>query len=289
MKKYILLSIPLLIILLLILGWNNFHIGKPREENVLTKQQENIENNEKFKVTLNIPAKNLEFRKYLPILMFHHIKDVPSDSPDQAGYKLSFSPEKLEQFLIFFKKNNIETLTFWDLKDIVENKRQFPKKAIILTFDDGYLDHYQNAFRILKKYNLKGVFFIISNMPNNNPDYATWEQIKEMSENGQEIASHTVSHSDLTTLSDEKIKYELETSKKIIEAKIGKPVISLSYPAGKYDNRVIEIAKENYLFTRTTQPGKYFSLSKRYEIPAIRMFPTTGIASLKIWFNIPGD
>jgi len=294
MKKYILLSI----IVILLSGCNNSKLGEPKQEkNILINQQENIEipenkaksteqiNNQKFEATLNIPAENMELKEYLPILMFHYIKDVPADSPDQFGYKLSFSPDKLEQFLIFFKENNIETLTFWDLKDIIENKRPFPEKAIILTFDDGHIDHYQNAFRILKKHNMKGVFFIISDKPDNDPNYATWEQIREMSGNGQEIASHTVSHLNLATLSDEKIKNELKTSKKEIEKKIGKPVISLCYPAGKYNDRVIKVAKENYLFARTTQPGTYFSLSERYEIPTVRMFPTTGIASLRIWFN----
>jgi peptidoglycan/xylan/chitin deacetylase (PgdA/CDA1 family) len=295
MKKNILL----LIIILLFSGCKDSQGEEPKQEKIfLTEAQENIDisqnetksiaqiNNEKIEATLNIPAENMEFKEYLPILMFHYIKDVPADSPDQLGYKLSFSPDKLEQFLIFFQKNNIKTLTFWDLKNIIENKKPFPEKAIILTFDDGHLDHYQNAFRILKKHKMKGVFFIISDKPDHDSNYATWEQIKEMAENEQEIASHTVSHFDLSTLSDEKIKHELETSKKTIEDKIGKPVISLCYPAGKYDNRVIKVAKENYLFARTTQPGKYFSLAEKYEIPTVRMFPETGILSLKIWFDI---
>lgn len=240
--------------------------------------------NSRLNPTLNI-SQHEDFEEYLPILMFHYIEDVPSNSPDQLRYGLSFSPEKLEQFLIYFKENSIETLTFWDLKQIIEKEKEFPEKAVILTFDDGYTSHYQSAYKLLNEYGMKGVFFIISDKPDNDPNYATWEQIAEMSESGQEIGSHTVSHPNLADLPEETVKHELETSKNSIEEKIQKPVISLCYPAGKYDEKVIKIAKENYLFARTTEPGKYFSLNERYTVPTVRIFPTTGVASLETWFS----
>lgn len=236
-------------------------------------------------VNLNIPEDKKTFTKYLPILMFHYIKDVPSNSTDQLGYRLSFSPKNLEKFLIYFKENNIETLTFWDVKDIIEGKKELPNNAVILTFDDGYIDHYQNAYSLLKKYNMKGVFYIITDKPDKDSNYMDWNQIKEMSENGQEIGSHTISHPNLFTLTKDQIEEQLKISKKTIEEKIGKSIISLCYPSGKYDSRVIKIAKEDYLFARTTIQGYYFSVRKRYEIPIIRIFPTTGIDSLKAWFQ----
>lgn len=225
-----------------------------------------------------------KFSKYIPILMFHYIKDVPSDSSDQLGYRLSFSPKKFEEFLVYFKENDIKTLTFWDLKDIIENKKEMPKKAVMLTFDDGYIDHYTNAYPLLKKYNMKGVFYIISDKPNTNSDYMNWEQIKEMADSGQEIGSHTISHPNLFILTNDQIKEQLGVSKKTIEEKIGRSVISLCYPSGRYDSRVIKIAKQYYLFARTTEQGYYFSMKKRYQIPTLRIFPTTGIDSLKALF-----
>ncbi len=237
------------------------------------------------RTTLDIPENMRNLRAHLPILMFHYIEDVAPDSPDQLRYRLSFSPQKLEQFLVFFKENGIETLTFWDLKYIAEGRRQFPPKAVMLTFDDGYIDQYRNAFPLLKKYDARGVFFVISSKPDADPAYATWEQIKEMSENGQEIASHTVSHSDLTNLSAEKINGELAASKEAIENHIGKPAISLCYPSGKYDNLIIEIAKEHYLFARTTERGEYFDLQKRYTIPTVRISPEANVPLLKTLFK----
>jgi len=253
-----------------------------KEENISKIKEEK---KDELDDVLSISKSMIDFETYLPILMFHYIKDVSVDSPDQLGYNLSFSPEKLEEFLLFFQENQIETLTFWDMKDILAGKKEFPKQAVMLTFDDGHIDHYRNAFRLLQKYNMKGVFFIISGKPDNDQNYATWDQIKEMSDAGNEIASHTVSHIDLSTLSKDKLISELELSKKKIEEIIGKPVISFCYPSGKYNAQVLKIVRLYYLFARTTNPGKDFFISNRYELPMVRMFPTTGVASLKLWFK----
>ena len=302
MKKYILFAI---IVFLFFLGYAIKQNLSERAKNILEIQKiESIKTAgelsvikktetetkkeigaEEISTEFNILEDKLSFEKYLPVLMFHYIEDLPLGSSDQMRYKLSFSPRRLEQLLVFFKEHNIETLTFWDLKKIIEGKKEFPQKAAMLTFDDGYKSHYDNAFPILKKYNAKGVFFIISSKPDNDSNYASWNQLKEMAENGQEIASHTVSHPNLANLSRAKIKNELEISKNTIEEKIGKLVISFCYPAGKYDERVVEIVKENYLFARATKQGKYFSFQKRYKIPTVRILPTTGIASLEIWFD----
>lgn len=236
-------------------------------------------------LSFNITKENQNFKKYLPTFMFHYVKDIDSNGDDPEGYTLSVSPARLEEFLIFFQKNNIQTVTFWDLKEILEGKKEMPKKAVMLTFDDGYIDHYSNAYTMLKKYNAKGTFFIIANKPDKKKYYATWDQIKEMSDNDQEIASHTLSHPNLSSLSTEQIEEELLKSRNIIAEKIQKPVISLCYPAGDYDERVKKIAEKYYLFARTTEPGKNFSVRNRHEVPTTRMFPTTGVASLRIWFG----
>lgn len=229
--------------------------------------------------------KNFAMELDIPIFMFHYIENVPADTDDQMRYNLSYSPDKLEALLQNIEKNQIETLTFWDIKAIAEGKKEKPKRAVILSFDDGHNNHYTQAFQILKKHNMKGVFFIISDKPGNDDNYATWDQIAEMAQGGMEIGSHTVSHLNLADLSDDEIEKELVDSKKLIAEKAGVPVISLCYPAGKYDDRVIEIASQNYLFARTTQNGSMIDWQNRWELPTIRMFPTTASNLLDGWWE----
>jgi len=233
-----------------------------------------MDQKQQYDPNLKVDA-NLSLTFDYPTFMFHYIEDVPADTDDQMRYNLSYSPEKLEQMLQIIKEDNIETLTFWDIKAIAEGKKEKPEKGVILTFDDGHLSHYTESFRLLEKYNMKGVFFIISSKPDNDGAYANWSQIKEMADAGQEIASHTVNHLNLTTLSDEDLQYELEESKKLIEEKTGVSVISVCYPAGKYDDRVMDESNKYYLFGRTTQPFEIIDWQDRFDIGTVRMFPTT--------------
>ncbi len=70
------------------------------------------------------------------------------------------------------------------------------------------------------------------------------EQIKILSDNGIEIASHTVNHPFLGNMSDEQIYYELAHSKKILQGITNREVISIGYPFGSFDNRVMNIAEK---------------------------------------------
>lgn len=68
----------------------------------------------------------------IPNLMFHYIEDIAPSHHDQVRYRLSFSPEKFEQLLIALDEEGVETLTFWDVKAILEGKKSLPEKAVIL-------------------------------------------------------------------------------------------------------------------------------------------------------------
>ena len=234
----------------------------------------------KFQITPEM--KKTKFR--IPILMFHYIKDIPSNTDDQLWYKLSYAPQKLEALFEYLDKNNIKTLTFWDMKAILEGKMLLPERAVILTFDDGHREHYTTVLPLLKKYNLKAVFFIISGKADTDPLFVTWDEIRKIAEQGSEIWSHSVNHYAISTLSLSGIRHEVIDSKKQLEAKLELPIISFCYPMGRYDARVLREVEKEYLFARSTKWGDLFRFAKRFEIPTIRVFPTTKIGELaKYW------
>lgn len=121
------------------------------------------------------------------MLMFHYIKDIPASSPDQLGYKLSYSPQKLEALLQFLKANDIETLTFWDLKAIAEGSKELPPKSVLLTFDDGHREHFTVVMPLLQRYGATAVFFVITDFADKDPLFVTREEIRQMMEAGFEI------------------------------------------------------------------------------------------------------
>ena len=225
---------------------------------------------------LNESFKHKEYT--VPILMFHYIQDIPSTSKDQLWYRLSYSPQNLSKLLDTLDRNNITPITFYDLKLINEWKIRAPKKMIILSFDDWHKDHYTNAFPILRERWMKWVFYIISWKVDKDWMYMNSQEIQEMVDDGQEIASHTVSHLNTAKLSNDKIYHELIDSKKYLEDRFGINVISFSYPAWKYQNDYLKkLCWETYSFCRTTQPWIKYTYNNRSTLPTYRMNPTTTI------------
>lgn len=200
----------------------------------------------------------------IPILMYHHIRDF-NDSSNKIGTNLSVSPATLSEQLDSIKQKGYTTITFNDL-----TSGKIPEKPIILTFDDGYLNFYQNAYPELKNRDMKAVSFIITGYIGGS-DYMNERQIKEISDYGIEIGSHTVSHPDLSTLSEKLARQQIFDSKKTLENILSKSIVSFCYPSGKYTSQTESLVeKAGYSFATTTKGGittfgDFFALN-RYRV-----------------------
>ncbi len=111
---------------------------------------------------------------------------------------------------------------------------------VTYTFDDGLKDQYTVAYPMLKEAGLKGTFFVIAGKvgdPNGyrskaerNTPLMTWDDIREMSEAGMEIGSHSFSDIRISKMDHDDIVNDLRRSKETIEAHTGKPCVSFAAP-----------------------------------------------------------
>jgi peptidoglycan/xylan/chitin deacetylase (PgdA/CDA1 family) len=92
---------------------------------------------------------------------------------------------------------------------------------------------------------------ILSSLFNNQPkknrvSYMNADQLKQLSDSGFEIGSHGMTHSLLIAdyMNEEKALNELQKSKQWLEAVTGKPVTAYCFPAGRYNAKMIELAKQ---------------------------------------------
>ncbi len=150
---------------------------------------------------------------------------------------------------------------------IANNNREIPEKPIIITFDDGYMDNYENAFPVLRKYSFPAAIFMVSGLmgSSNLWDVAAgyperpligWREAKEMVKCGVTIGSHTIKHPWLTQLVLDEAKREIEESKKFFEDRFGMPINHFAYPYGDLNQPIVDIVRDaGYLTACSVRTG----------------------------------
>jgi peptidoglycan/xylan/chitin deacetylase (PgdA/CDA1 family) len=131
----------------------------------------------------------------------------------------------------------------------------FNRALVSITFDDGWTNQYTNAFPLLQQYGLPATFYIISGELTDQPDYMTATQVVNLQKAGNEIASHSVTHPDLTTVSAAQLQTELQQSQATLQGVIGLPVTDFAYPFGAYNSNTIAVGKQYYQSQRTVIDG----------------------------------
>lgn len=199
------------------------------------------------KNNMNFAIPTFPYRR-LPILLYHQISET---NPEQHYGIHAVPPSTFESQMRYLYEHGFEVITLDDLLNLAFQKKDL-KKSVIITFDDGYLDNYTNAFPILQKYGFSATVFLVTDFLGKEHawpqctqvPYMTWRYIKEMSKYKISFQSHTCSHQDLTCLENGIVMRELLRSRKIIEEKLGLPVKHLSYPYGFFDQRVKDLVKK---------------------------------------------
>lgn len=214
------------------------------------------------------------YHEKVPILMYHEVNDALSNS-------LFLSVKDFTNHLDYFEHAGITPISMQQLYDHWFNNAPLPDKPIVLTFDDGYLSMYTTVYPLLKERGWSGTFYCITNTRGAN-GHLTDAMITEMAANGMEIGSHTVSHSDLSTRTGDKLLRELSNSKEILSSSTGKEVNMLCYPSGRYNEETITVAQDvGYLGAVTTKNGFATKSQGMFELKRVRISQGYGASWLK--------
>jgi peptidoglycan/xylan/chitin deacetylase (PgdA/CDA1 family) len=216
----------------------------------------------------------------LDILAYHHIDDgAQSDTV--------ISQERFEEHLAALSDAGYNTVSAGDILDFVGRGVPLPEKALLLTFDDGYLSNYEYAFPILLKYNMKAVVSPIGismgtdryrNTDIVDMPYFGWNQAREMAESGIfEIGSHSFDmhlyppaepdpencREGILKLKKESedeyiaaLRYDIETFIDIYEKNMGYRPSVFAFPYGKHEQLAEALLLEyGFKMTFTTMTG----------------------------------
>jgi len=162
-----------------------------------------------------------------------------------------------------------------------------PEAMVTFAFDDGCVTTYTKAFPILRKYNYVGTVFVITGFVD-KPGYLSQKELLELAEQGWEIGSHTVTHPNLTELSDDQIIAELRDSRAFLE-RLGVNVYSFASPYGEYNERVLAIARQYYLCHRSSWPAGLNDIplkeENHYQLKAVSVEADTTVEEVMEWIT----
>ena len=187
-----------------------------------------------------------------------------------------------EAQLKLLRDNGFTTITLRDLYEYLAVGAPLPDKPIVLTFDDGYIDNYTNAFPILQKYGMTGTFFVLTGRADDgDPAYLSWDMIQEMSNAGMDIQLHSRDHLDMRNRSYDWLVFQIIGGRQSIEGHTGKPVIFMAYPSGKYDANVLRFLRgTNFWAAVTTASGSHHLLKDALDLGSRAHFRPIAAARL---------
>jgi peptidoglycan/xylan/chitin deacetylase (PgdA/CDA1 family) len=214
-------------------------------------------------------------RDPVPILMYH----VVSAPRPGAPYPELYTPASaFRAQMEALARRGYHGVTLHQVDEYWRRGYALPPKPIVLSFDDGYLSDYTHARPVLRALGWPGVLNL--EVHNVRPGDITAREVRALIRAGWEVDSHTVTHPDLTTLTDTQLRSELVDSRAFIRRHFHVPASYFCYPAGRFDARVVAAVRAaGYSAATTTQPGLARS-DARFTLARIRVNGSDGVGGL---------
>ena len=179
-----------------------------------------------------VPTRWLQVKgNRLPILMYHGIDEAQSDRHPYFQTNTSMAAFRAQMQMLAergYRGVSLEQALYHSSGD--------SGQLVVITFDDGYADFYDEAVPVLVNHGFTATVYVVSDLTGNHrltkggKTFMSWADVRELSKYGIQVGSHTVTHGHLCKASDAQLKNELRHSKEDIEDGIGSPIDSFSYP-----------------------------------------------------------
>jgi peptidoglycan/xylan/chitin deacetylase (PgdA/CDA1 family) len=155
------------------------------------------------------------------------------------------------------------------------------RPAVVITFDDGCETDLISAAPILRDFAFNATFYVTVGFLEKR-GYLSRAQLRQLSDLGLEIGSHSMTHAYLTDLPQEKVTLEIATSKEELEQIIGRSIQHFSCPGGRWDRRVAETARQcGYRSVTTSRIAANSVHSDPYALGRIAILRGTSFASFQ--------
>lgn len=194
-------------------------------------------------------AKTILARKQVPILCYHQVRNwKPTDGKVGKDYIVEIQNFKDQMKML--ADSGYHTILPDQLYAYLNTGAALPSKPIMLTFDDTDLDQFTIVNPTLKKLGYKAVYFIMTvsiGKKGKFVDYMSSDQIKQLSDEGNVIGSHTYDHKNFKKYAGKDWEEQLDKPTKRLEEITGKKMTEFAYPFGLWNAEGIpELKKRGF-------------------------------------------
>jgi peptidoglycan/xylan/chitin deacetylase (PgdA/CDA1 family) len=209
----------------------------------------------------------------VPVLMYHVIGDPPLGTPYTD---LWVSASTFAAQMRYVDEHGYNVVNLQDVYDYWHGG-SLPRKAIVVSFDDGFDGHYRRARPILARHGWSGTLNLA--LSHIGPDLSRAE-IRALLAANWELDSHSLTHAYLPGLSATRLRAEVSGSRRILRRDFRVPVNFFCYPIGAYDARVVlAVRAAGYQGATTTEHG-LASRSEPFTMDRIRVSRGDGVTGL---------
>ena len=201
----------------------------------------------------------------LPILCYHRVGVLKED------HVPTVSADAFERQLACLARHGYRVLSLDEVADGLDRGQALPRRSVAITFDDGYEETATVAWPLLKRFGMPATVFVTP-AEVGQAGFLTWAQVVELARDGMTIGSHTMSHSYVPLVPDERLSEELVSSKRLLEERIGRPVHFISYPVGGFTPAAQAIIKQaGYRAAYTTNRGSFGKGLDRFALRRVKV------------------
>ena len=210
----------------------------------------------------------------VPILTYHDIEAVSKN-------RFAVTADLFEQQLRYLKENGYVGITLDELDRFLRYEQPLPKKAGVITIDDGFKSAKTFAAPLLKKYGFPATFFIYTDFITGGKHALSWDELRELKTQGFDVQGHSKTHSNLAVPPPNersadraaRLDAEILATKQLMESRVGEKVDYFAYPYGGFDSDVVaKVKSAGYKIGFGAKKGSNPFFIDRYRLKRYNVF-----------------
>lgn len=200
----------------------------------------------------------------ISILMYHQVGRFPPMRTHRASY---CDVDRFAAQMRALARLRVPVLSMSEAARALSGAAPMPRRAVVLTFDDGAQNFRDYALPVLERHGFPAIVYAIAGMVGGRAAWLAasghpeaplmgWDELADIRARGVEIGSHALTHRHLAQLTPDEQARELTESRQILQDRLGAPVDHVCYPYGSHDQATLRAAEAaGYVTGVTCQRG----------------------------------